>query len=122
MNSFINKQNMSNVSASVNSRDIITNSQRVMDKNAIIGLNFELKKGNEEPLMFTVNEMTGNFYENNEEFYNVVSKFKFIDLNILYNVIISEARVLQHNEIFMTYINDYFNLHFMSCLSNYYKI
>ena len=93
-----------------------------MDKNAIIGLNFELKKGNEEPLMFTVNEMTGNFYENNEEFYNVVSKFKFIDLNILYNVIISEARVLQHNEIFMTYINDYFNLHFMSCLSNYYKI
>lgn len=121
MNSFINKQNMSNVSASVNSRDIITNSQRVMDKDAIIGLNFELKKGNEEPLMFTVNEMTGNFYENNEEFYNVVSKFKFIDLNILYNVIISEARVLQHNEIFMTYINEYFNLHFMTCLSNYYK-
>ena len=52
---------MSNVSAAVNSRDLITNSQRVLDKDAIIGLSFDMKKGNEQPLMYTVNEMNGNF-------------------------------------------------------------
>lgn len=112
---------MSNLSASVNSRELITNSQKVLDKDAIIGLNFEMKKGNEQPLMFTVNEMNGNFYNNNDEFYRIVSKFKFTDLNTLYTVIINEARVLKYNEIFMSIINEYFNLHFMTCLSNYYK-
>ena len=112
---------MSNLTASVNSRELITNSQKVLDKDAIIGLNFEMKKGNEQPLMFTVNEMNGNFYNNNDEFYRIVSKFKFSDLNTLYTVIINEARVLKYNEIFMSIINEYFNLHFMTCLSNYYK-
>ena len=112
---------MSNVSAAVNSRDLIMNSQRVLDKDAIIGLSFDMKKGNEQPLMYTLNEMNGNFFENNDEFYRVVTKFKFSDLNILYANIVNEARVLRYSEMLMVYINEYFNLHFMTCLYNHYK-
>lgn len=108
-------------SSSINSKQIIKDSQQRLDDEAISALNFKTVKGNQGGLLTTVNEMKGTFYEANDEFYNIVSQYIFLDLNLIYSAIIQEARVLEKNDIFETYINDYYNERFMSCLMNYYK-
>ena len=112
---------MSIASSSINSKQIIKDSQERLDDEAITALNYKTIKGNQGGLLTTVNEMRGTFYEANDEFYNIVSQYIFLDLNILYSAITQEARVLEKNEIFETFINDYYNERFMTCLNNYYK-
>lgn len=112
---------MSIASSSINSKQIIKDSQQRLDDEAITTLNFKTIKGNQGGLLTTVNEMKGTFYEANDEFYNIVSQYIFLDLNIIYSAITQEARVLDKNDIFETYINDYYNERFMTCLNNYYK-
>ena len=112
---------MSTVSASINSRQIQQDSQKRLDDDEITSLSISLKKGNEEGMLYTVNEMNGNFFETNDEFYNYVSQYRFLDLDTLYSAITQEARVLQKNEIFQNMINDYYNERFMKCLFNFYN-
>lgn len=111
---------MSTVSASINSRQIQQDSQKRLD-DEITSLSISLKKGNEEGMLYTVNEMNGNFFETNDEFYNYVSQYRFLDLDTLYSAITQEARVLQKNEIFQNMINDHYNERFMKCLFNFYN-
>ena len=112
---------MSIASSSINSKQLIKDSQQRLDDEAITTLNFKTIKGNTGGLLTTVNEMRGTFYEANDEFYNIISQFIFLDLNVVYSAITQEARVLDKNEIFESYINDYYNERFMTCLNNYYK-
>ena len=112
---------MSIASSSINSKQIIKDSQQRLDDEAMMALNFKTVKGNQGGLLATVNEMKGTFYEANDEFYNIVSQYIFLDLNVIYSAITQEARVLDKNEIFETYINSYYNERFMTCLNNYYK-
>lgn len=112
---------MSTVSASINSRQIQQDSQKQLDDNEITALSVSIKKGNEEGMLYTVNDMNGNFFEMNDEFYKYVSQYRFLDLDTLYSAITQEARVIQKNDIFQSMINNYYNQRFMKCLFNFYN-
>lgn len=103
-------------SSSINTKHIIDS-----NNNFYVSLNADIHKGNESPLLYTVNEMNGNFYDTLDEFYRIISKFRFLDLNVVYSNIVQESGVLQYNEIFMKQVNDFFNKYFNACLNNYYK-
>lgn len=111
----------SNVMASSKPINLIKDKIGVFGDTASIGLNYDIIKGNQEPSPFSVNDLSGNFYENKDEFYRIVSLFKFTELDTLYKVILNDARVLPYNEVFMNMLNNFFNENFMKCLYNYYK-
>ena len=108
-------------SASVNATGIYKNARQRLNDESIQAMNFKTAKGNTGGLLTTVNEMNGTFYESTDEFYNIVSQYVFLDLNVVYAAVIQEARVLQQNDVFQSFVNSFYNERFMTCLMNYYK-
>lgn len=108
-------------SASVNATGILKNARQRLNNESIQAMNLKTVKGNTGGLLTTVNEMNGTFYESTDEFYNIVSQYVFLDLNVVYAAVIQEARVLQQNDVFQSFVNNFYNDRFMTCLMNYYK-
>ena len=114
-------QTMTLSSASVNATGIYKNARQRLNNESIQAMNIQTVKGNTGGLLTTVNEMNGTFYEATDEFYNIVSQYVFLDLNVVYAAVIQEARVLQQNDVFQSFVNSFYNERFMTCLMNYYK-
>ncbi len=107
-------------SAKADSRNIYQNTQRKLNTEGIIGLNYVINHGEEEKSNYSLTEMNSNFIKPTEYFEQALTQFKFIALPDLYKSIVSDSRVLPFNESFMYLVNEYYNKYFHKCLYNYY--
>ena len=83
------------------SRNIYQNTQRQMNTEGIIGLNYVINHGEQEKDNYSLTEMNSNFIKPTEFFEQALSQFKFIQLPDLYKSVVSDSRVLPFNEPFI---------------------
>lgn len=105
-------------SAKSNSKTL---SQRQMNNEGVIGLNYMIKHGNDESEPYSLTDISSNFIIPTADFDNILTRYKFGTLPEIYKSIISDARVLPYNELFMHLINDFYNKFFHNCLFNFYN-